>query len=128
VLYPLLGIASGHAYPRAPTFGVTPCPTAIFTFGVLLLAQGAVPARLLVLPTLWAAVGVSAAVQLGVREDLGLAAAAVLAAGFLYVERRSGVRGPSARGRAAPAPRPDPAHRAAPVGRTSPPAPAPRSR
>jgi Family of unknown function (DUF6064) len=87
VVYPLLGALSGHGYPRAPMFGVTPCPTTIFTFGVLLLAEGAVPAWLLVLPTLWAVVGVSAAVQLGVREDLGLVVAAVLAAAFLYLER-----------------------------------------
>jgi hypothetical protein len=36
VIYPLLGISLGHAYPRAPMFGVAPCPTTIFTFGLLL--------------------------------------------------------------------------------------------
>jgi Family of unknown function (DUF6064) len=124
VLYPLLGAMSGHGYPRAPVFGVTPCPTTIFTFGVLLLAEGAVPAWLLVLPGLWAVLGVSAAVQLGVREDLGLVVAALLAAALLYGPRA--LTGRRRRARGAPAPGADPA-RAEPSPRTSPPAPAPRS-
>lgn len=125
VLYPLLGIASGHAYPRAPTFGVTPCPTTIFTFGILLLAQSAVPAWLLVIPSLWAVVGVSAAVQLGVYEDLGLVVAAILAAPLIRLERPRGVRSPSARGQGAPAPLPSPAR--PPAGRRSRGPSAPRS-
>src|SRR5688500_2245046 len=35
VAYPLIGYASGQRYPETPTFGL-PCPTVIFTFGVLL--------------------------------------------------------------------------------------------
>jgi hypothetical protein len=83
VVYPALGAASGHGWPRSPMFGVAPCPTTIFTFGVLLLARGAVPARLLAVPLLWALVGASAALQLRVREDLGLVAAGVLATALL---------------------------------------------
>jgi hypothetical protein len=78
IVYPLLGAALGHAYPRAPAFGVAPCPTTIFTFGVLFLAGGRVPLHVLVVPVLWAGVSASAAVQLGMREDLGLVVAAVL--------------------------------------------------
>ena len=37
VLYPLVGIATGHHYPELPMFGVTPCPVTIFTLGMLLL-------------------------------------------------------------------------------------------
>ena len=88
IVYPLLGVAWGRAWPRAPMFGVAPCPTVIFTFGVLLLARGVVPARLLVIPFLWALLGASAALQLGVREDLGLVAAGVLASGALLLARR----------------------------------------
>lgn len=89
VIYPLLGAASGHPYPAAPVFGVTPCPTAIFTFGVFLFAAGPVPWWLLAVPTLWALVGTSAALQLGVREDLGLPVAAALAAGLLLPRPRA---------------------------------------
>lgn len=89
VLYPLLGATLGRAWPRAPVFGVAPCPTAIFTFGILLLARGPVPARLLAVPLLWALVGASAAIHLRVREDLGLLAAGLLATGWLLLARRA---------------------------------------
>jgi hypothetical protein len=91
--YPLLGAALGHVYPRAPTFGVTPCPTTIFTFGVFLLTGGRFPLRLLVVPLAWAAVGASAALELGMREDLGLPVAAAIAAGVLARPAVSGGRG-----------------------------------
>lgn len=87
--YPLLGAALGHGYPRAPMFGVTPCPTTIFTFGVLLLASDAVPRWLLAVPLAWSIVGASAALQLGMREDLGLVAAGALGAVFLLPRRTS---------------------------------------
>jgi Family of unknown function (DUF6064) len=88
VAYPLLGAAAGHVYPRAPVFGVAPCPTTIFTFALLLLAEGAVPARLLVLPLLWSILGVSAAAQLGIREDYGLAVAGVAGTAVLVAAGR----------------------------------------
>jgi hypothetical protein len=77
VAYPLLGYALGHRYPAAPTFGL-PCPTAIFTFGLLLWADAPVPRSVLLVPVLWAVVGTSAAAQLGMREDFGLLVAAVV--------------------------------------------------
>ncbi|MBD3164974.1 hypothetical protein GF324_00080, partial [bacterium] len=39
LIYPLLGYTVGHVYPQQPTFGA-PCPTTIFTFGMLLPARG----------------------------------------------------------------------------------------
>jgi hypothetical protein len=50
VVYPLLGIRFGHSYPSAPMFGVAPCPTTIFTFGMLLWSAKPVPGYLLVIP------------------------------------------------------------------------------
>jgi hypothetical protein len=52
LVYPLLNIAFGHAYPHMPVFGVTPCPTVIFTFGVLMLATSKIPWYLIVIPLL----------------------------------------------------------------------------
>ena len=86
--YPLLGAALGHYYPAAPTFGVTPCPATIFTFGLLLCATAA-PRYLLIIPFLWAIVGTSAAIQLGVFQDYGLAIAAVVTV-FLMLRRERG--------------------------------------
>lgn len=70
VIYPLIGHALGHGYPRSPSFGVAPCPTAIFTFGLFLWADRKLPAALLVVPFLWSLLGPSAAITLGIREDM----------------------------------------------------------
>lgn len=81
-IYPALGFLFGHRYPFSPTFGV-PCPTTIFTFGMLLWTDRPVPKHLLVIPLLWAVVGSSAAWLLGVWEDLGLLVAGVVAGAML---------------------------------------------
>jgi hypothetical protein len=75
--YPLVGWAAGQRYPRMPVFGVVPCPTSIFTFGVLLLASTRVPGWLLVVPAAWSIFATSAALLLGITEDLALPVAAV---------------------------------------------------
>jgi Family of unknown function (DUF6064) len=90
VLYPLLGLAFGHVYPATPVFGVAPCPVTIFTFGVLLWTNARTPKWVLVIPILWAALGLSAATSLGMREDLGLVVAAVVAAALLLSRRTEG--------------------------------------
>jgi hypothetical protein len=82
VLYPALGYVLGHRYPAAPTFGV-PCPTTIFTLGLVVWASESVPRWLLVVPLAWSAVATSAAVNLGMMEDFGLSAAAVVSVGWL---------------------------------------------
>lgn len=76
IIYSVLGHLAGHGWPRAPVFGVAPCPTTIFTFGILMLAGPAIPRQLFVLTILWAFVGSTAAVLLGVPEDFGLLASA----------------------------------------------------
>jgi len=74
--YPLVAALTGLRYPATATFGL-PCPTTIFTFG-LLLATHPLPRHLLIIPAAWALVGSSAAWQLGMAPDYGLAAAALL--------------------------------------------------
>lgn len=93
--YPLLGLAFGHEFPRAPMFGVVPCPTTIFTFGLLLWTTGRVPKYLLAIPLLWALVGVSAALTLGVAQDYGLGVAGLL--GTALVVWRDSREAPEAR-------------------------------
>jgi len=88
LVYPLLGISFGHSYPRAPMFGVAPCPTTIFTFGILLWATKSVPTYLLVIPLLWSIVGISAAVNLGVSQDYGLVVAGVLGTTLILIQNR----------------------------------------
>jgi hypothetical protein len=81
IIYPALGWQLGHRYPYSPTFGV-PCPTTIATFGLLIWATSRPRWWLLVVPLLWAAVGSSAALMLGVTEDFGLPAAAIVASAW----------------------------------------------
>lgn len=86
VLYPAFGVLLGHRYPFAPTFG-TPCPTTIFTFGIFCLLPASIPRFALAIPVLWAAVGSTAAVEFGMREDIGLIFAAVAALVVIHHER-----------------------------------------
>ena len=54
-----------------------PCPTTIFTFGMLLLADRKLSFGILIIPLLWSVIGLSAAISLGMYEDIGLIVSAV---------------------------------------------------
>lgn len=91
ILYPVTGLLLGHVYPSAPTFGV-PCPTVIFTFGILLFSQYRVPWYMVIIPLLWSLIGLSAAIKLSMPEDFGLVVAGVVstvAVLFLKAQRRA---------------------------------------
>ncbi|WP_316860307.1 DUF6064 family protein [uncultured Cohaesibacter sp.] len=81
VFYPLLGMLFGQSYPATPTFGLIPCPTTIFTLGLLLLGSWGMAKWLLIIPCLWGVVGGSAAILFGVPQDYGLILAMLLAVG-----------------------------------------------
>jgi Family of unknown function (DUF6064) len=78
----LLGYALGQTFPGSPTFG-TPCPTTIFTFGLLLWADKKVPLSLLIIPVLWSIVGTLAALNFGIKEDFGLLVAGTIGTTFI---------------------------------------------
>ena len=78
IIYPVLGHNLGHAYPYSPTFGL-PCPTTIFTLGILLFANKKMPMHLLIIPLLWSVIGFTAAITLAIYEDVGLLVAGVTA-------------------------------------------------
>lgn len=79
IVYPLIGLWTGHAYPAMPMFGVTPCPVTIFTFGMLLLTVQPVPRLLLAIPLVWSLIGGSAAVLLNVAQDWVLLVSGLIA-------------------------------------------------
>lgn len=79
ILYPLMSVIAGHRYPAQPTFGV-PCPTTVFTLGLLLWKADTAPKYVWVIPVLWAFIGTAGARQLGVVEDISLAVAFVVCA------------------------------------------------
>jgi hypothetical protein len=83
VAYPMLGDYFGHVYPRAPGFG-TPCPTTIFTFGMLMFLDRRPPVYVYLIPLLWSVLGVTAVYLFGVYEDLGMLAAGVIGSLLLF--------------------------------------------
>jgi len=90
VIYPLIGYAIGRRYPAAITFGL-PCPTTIFTIGLLLFAEAPLPRSVFVAPLVWCAIGSLAALWLGVFEDLSLIVAGVVGlAAVFYLHGRPG--------------------------------------
>ena len=86
IIYPFLGYAFGHLYPASPTFGL-PCPTTIFTFGILMWFDKKIPLSILNIPFIWSIIGFLAALKLGVREDTGLLVAGIL--GIIMIALRN---------------------------------------
>jgi hypothetical protein len=78
-IYPLLNTALGHSYPQAPTFGLTPCPLVVFTFGILGLSRDRTPWLLFAAPIIWSFIGGSAAFLLNVEPDWALPLSALAA-------------------------------------------------
>jgi len=70
-VYPAWSWFAGHRYPFMPTFGL-PCPTTIFTIGLLAFLKRPYPRSIFIVPILWCLVGSQAAFLLGVPQDLGL--------------------------------------------------------
>jgi hypothetical protein len=71
IAYELLGLARPWMAERTALWRGA-VPTVIFTLRVLLLARGKAVKWLAWIPMMWAAVGSSAALLLGVPEDFGL--------------------------------------------------------
>jgi hypothetical protein len=88
LVYPALGAALGHHYPAAPTFGA-PCPSAIFTFAVLLWARPRFPIHLLLIPALWAVLAAPMALRWGVVQDAAMPVLAVVAVAMLVHRNRA---------------------------------------
>ncbi len=84
VVYPAWSHFAGQPYLETPTFGL-PCPTTIFTMGLLACLVRPYPRSVFVVPVLWSLVGIQAAFLLSVPQDLGLAVAAVV--GLVLISR-----------------------------------------
>lgn len=83
--HPLLSWALGHRYPATPTFGA-PCPTTLYTIGLLTFSVAPFPRYILIVPILWTIVGSQAAWLFGVYQDLALIGAGALGT-WLLVQR-----------------------------------------
>jgi hypothetical protein len=80
LVYPAINAVQHDSLLRIPTFGL-PCPTTIFTGGLILLASPRSRA-LAIVPMIWSVIGGSAAVLLGVSADYALPLTGVALAVF----------------------------------------------
>lgn len=80
LVYPAINAAQHRTWSSIPTFGV-PCPTTIFTAGLLMLSSG-VTWRLTIVPVVWSVIGGSAAFLLDVHADYALVIAGLALAAF----------------------------------------------
>lgn len=85
IFYPLLSYQFGHLYPSTPTFGL-PCPTTIFTFGMITLMEDR-KKIIFIIPIVWSLVGFTAALKLGIYQDIGLLIAGVISAIILFIKK-----------------------------------------
>ena len=88
IIYPILGHLLGHIYPKTPTFGL-PCPTTIFTFGILLCTDKRVPKYVIVIPLLWSVIGSTAAIKLTILQDYGLFISGILGTFLLFLRDKN---------------------------------------
>lgn len=91
LVYPAWSWMAGHRYPATPTFGL-PCPTTIFTIGMLALREAPYSRGPLIIPVLWCFVGGQAAFLLKVPQDLGLFAAGMIGIVLLMRRHRAALR------------------------------------
>lgn len=88
LIYPILGHMTGHGWPHSPAFGLAPCPTTIFTFGLLLLCQSRMPIYLVIIPLIWSFIGLGAAVNFGIYEDFGLITAGLIGTAMMIAHNK----------------------------------------
>ena len=87
--YPLVGVLGGHALRVVPLFGVAPCATVTFFFGLLLWAVPPAPKYLLLVPLAWALNAAPHNMATGVTVDYGMLAAALITAGWIIWRDRA---------------------------------------
>jgi hypothetical protein len=78
IIYPAISLAFEQSLSRTIALGL-PCPSTILTFGFLMLSDKKLARYLLIIPSLWALIGLSAAINFGVYQDFMMIVAAILA-------------------------------------------------
>ena len=87
-IYPLLSYFFQGSFSRTISLGL-PCPSTIFTFGFFIIAGNKFPRYLLIIPSIWAAVGLSAVIQFGVYQDVMMPIAAIITFIMLLKSQKS---------------------------------------
>ena len=76
ILYPIVGYILEQSPVLVISFGL-PCPTTIFTCGLLGLHAGKIKIRYLIIPLVWSFIGLFAAILMGVYQDVLMPIAAL---------------------------------------------------
>jgi len=83
VIYPVISYFLGGSVEKTIAFGL-PCPTTIATFGFFLLTGKKFSKYLLIIPSLWALIGTTAALKFGVYQDFLLILTAIVANIYIF--------------------------------------------
>ncbi len=86
--YYLVGYFMGHVYPQSFPFGLVPCPTVIFTFGLFLMTDKKFPRFYLIIPFILSLTGFLA-VYRGIVEDIGLIIVGLLGTALILLRERN---------------------------------------
>jgi len=78
IIYPIISYLVEGSFEKTIIMGL-PCPSTIFTFGLFMLTNNKFPKSLLIIPSLWAVVGLSAAINIGVFQDIMILVTAITA-------------------------------------------------
>ena len=87
IIYPLLSYFIQGSFNKTIALGL-PCPSTIFTFGFFIMSSNKFPKYLLIIPSIWAIVGLFAAIQFGVYQDIMMPIAAIIASFILIKNKR----------------------------------------
>ena len=77
----------GGVFSNTISLGL-PCPTTIFTFGILLWTDKRIPKYLLVIPLIWSIIGFGAALNLTIVEDYGLLVTGLVGTALILIRDR----------------------------------------
>ena len=86
--YQALEYILGRGYPEILSFGMFPCPTVIFSLGMLLWTDKKFPAYILIFPVLNALSGFIPAFIIGIIEDIGLIISGLLALTMIFYRNK----------------------------------------
>jgi Family of unknown function (DUF6064) len=89
VAYPIIGMLGGYPLRTLPVFGLSPCVTIIFAFGLLLWARPPAPKYVLLLPLAWALNAAPANLAMGNVPDFVLILVGVITVGLLIWRDRT---------------------------------------
>jgi len=89
VAYPIIGVLGGYPLGTLPVFGLAPCPTVIFAFGLLLWARPPTPKYVLLLPLAWALNATPPNLAMGNMPDFVLILVGVITVGLLIWRDRT---------------------------------------